>query len=59
MLQVIKKSRDPRWDEEFQFTLDEAPIEDKIHIEVMNKRSARLFRTKVKTLPYRLVQTRT
>ncbi|XP_078148070.1 synaptotagmin-3-like isoform X2 [Carex rostrata] len=43
---VIKKSRDPRWDEEFQFTLDEAPIEDKIHIEVMNKRSARLFRTK-------------
>ncbi|KAF3319874.1 synaptotagmin-3-like protein [Carex littledalei] len=43
---VIKKSRDPRWDEEFQFTLDKAPTEDKIHIEVVNKRSGRLFRTK-------------
>ncbi|KAF3335620.1 synaptotagmin-3-like protein [Carex littledalei] len=43
---VVKKSRDPRWDEEFQFMLDEAPIEDKIHIEVMNKRRGHLFRTK-------------
>ncbi|KAJ4785485.1 Calcium-dependent lipid-binding (CaLB domain) family protein [Rhynchospora pubera] len=43
---VIKKSRDPRWDEEFQFTLDEPPMEDKIHIEVMNKRSRISLHTK-------------
>ncbi|KAJ3688935.1 hypothetical protein LUZ61_018099 [Rhynchospora tenuis] len=43
---VIKKSRDPRWDEEFQFTLDEVPMEDKIHIEVMNKRSSLSLRPK-------------
>nr|TKW23061.1 hypothetical protein SEVIR_4G269000v2 [Setaria viridis] len=35
---VIRKTRDPRWSEEFQFMLDEPPVEDKIHIEVKSKR---------------------
>ncbi|XP_077252885.1 synaptotagmin-3-like isoform X3 [Tasmannia lanceolata] len=35
---LIKKSRDPRWNEEFQFMLEEAPLDEKIHIEVMSKR---------------------
>ncbi|KAL8245245.1 hypothetical protein R6Q59_011503 [Mikania micrantha] len=33
-----KKTRDPSWNEEFQFVLDEAPLEDTIHIEVISKR---------------------
>ncbi|XP_020597197.1 synaptotagmin-3-like, partial [Phalaenopsis equestris] len=35
---VIKKSRDPRWNEGFQFVLDEPPVNDMIHIEVISKR---------------------
>ncbi|KAH7662675.1 C2 domain-containing protein [Dioscorea alata] len=35
---VIKKSRNPRWNEAFQFVLEEEPIDEKIHIEVMSKR---------------------
>ncbi|GFP89046.1 synaptotagmin-1 [Phtheirospermum japonicum] len=30
----IKKNRDPRWEEEFTFTLDEPPVKDRIHVEV-------------------------
>lgn len=47
--QIIKKTRDPRWNEEFQFMVDEAPVDDKIHIEVVSKRRGlRLpFRNKV------------
>lgn len=30
----LRKNRDPRWDEEFQFVLNEAPANDRIHIEV-------------------------
>ncbi|KZV39724.1 synaptotagmin-2 [Dorcoceras hygrometricum] len=33
---TVKKSRDPRWEEEFQFTLDEPPTNDKIHVEVIS-----------------------
>ncbi|XP_077229300.1 synaptotagmin-3-like [Tasmannia lanceolata] len=43
---VIKKSRDPRWNEEFQFMLEEAPLDDKIHIEVMSKRKGFNFHFK-------------
>ncbi|RWR96646.1 synaptotagmin-3 [Cinnamomum micranthum f. kanehirae] len=43
---VIKKSRDPRWDEEFQFMLEEAPIDDRIHIEVMSRRRLSIFHSK-------------
>ncbi|KAL0316235.1 UNVERIFIED_CONTAM: Synaptotagmin-3 [Sesamum radiatum] len=43
----IKKTRNPVWNEEFQFLLDEAPVKDKIHIEVIGKRRQRLgFMTK-------------
>ncbi|XP_026660959.2 synaptotagmin-3-like isoform X2 [Phoenix dactylifera] len=43
---MIKKSRDPRWSEEFQFMLEEAPIDEKIHIEVMSKRRGFSFHGK-------------
>ncbi|KAJ9554812.1 hypothetical protein OSB04_009426 [Centaurea solstitialis] len=39
----LKKTRDPKWNEEFQFMLDEAPIEEVIHIEVISKRKHRAF----------------
>ncbi|XVE69710.1 hypothetical protein DITRI_Ditri10aG0012700 [Diplodiscus trichospermus] len=35
----IKKSRDPRWEEEFQFMVDEPPTNDKIHLEVVSTSS--------------------
>lgn len=34
--QVVKKNRDPKWDEEFQFMLDEPPSDDRIHVEVVS-----------------------
>ncbi|CAL1383893.1 unnamed protein product [Linum trigynum] len=30
----VKKNRDPRWEEEFQFTLEEPPTNEKLHVEV-------------------------
>lgn len=33
---TVKKSRDPRWEEEFQFTLDEPPTNDRVHVEVIS-----------------------
>nr|GMD08614.1 synaptotagmin-1-like [Ipomoea batatas] len=32
----VKKSRDPRWDEEFTFMLEKPPVDDKLHIEVVS-----------------------
>lgn len=39
LLQHIKKNRDPRWEEEFQFMVDEPPINDKLHVEVVSTSS--------------------
>lgn len=33
---MVKKNRDPRWDEEFQFMLDEPPKSDRLHVEVIS-----------------------
>ncbi|PKU77493.1 Synaptotagmin-2 [Dendrobium catenatum] len=33
----IKKSRDPRWEEEFQFVCEEPPVSDKMHLEVRSR----------------------
>uniref|UniRef100_M4DJ01 Uncharacterized protein n=1 Tax=Brassica campestris TaxID=3711 RepID=M4DJ01_BRACM len=35
----VKKNREPRWDEDFQFPLDEPPINDKLHVEVISTSS--------------------
>ncbi|KAF3446799.1 hypothetical protein FNV43_RR11979 [Rhamnella rubrinervis] len=35
----VKKNRDPRWGEEFQFTLEEPPTNDRIHVEVISTSS--------------------
>nr|XP_043613796.1 synaptotagmin-3-like [Erigeron canadensis] len=35
---LLKKTQDPTWNEEFQFMLDEAPVEEIIRIEVISKR---------------------
>ncbi|TYJ99547.1 synaptotagmin-1-like [Cucumis melo var. makuwa] len=35
----VKKNRDPRWEEEFAFPLDEPPTNDKVHIEVISTSS--------------------
>ncbi|CAK9313429.1 unnamed protein product [Citrullus colocynthis] len=37
---MVKKCRDPVWNEEFQFMLEEPPLEDKIHIEVRSRKSS-------------------
>ncbi|WCJ35077.1 Calcium-dependent lipid-binding (CaLB domain) family protein [Euphorbia peplus] len=36
---VVKKNRSPRWDEEFQFMLEEPPINDRLHVEVVSTSS--------------------
>lgn len=35
----IKKNRDPRWEEEFSFMLEEPPTNDRIHVEVVSTSS--------------------
>ncbi|KAI7737646.1 hypothetical protein M8C21_001779 [Ambrosia artemisiifolia] len=35
----IKKNRDPRWDEEFKFKVEEPPVNDKLHVEVASASS--------------------
>lgn len=32
----MKKNRDPRWEEEFTFTLDEPPTNERMHLEVVS-----------------------
>ncbi|RXH97649.1 hypothetical protein DVH24_009974 [Malus domestica] len=36
---VLKKSRDPRWAEDFQFMCEEPPTNDKLHVEVVSTSS--------------------
>ncbi|KAJ8624738.1 hypothetical protein MRB53_033268 [Persea americana] len=33
----VKKNRDPRWEHEFEYMLEEPPLNDKMHIEVVSK----------------------
>ncbi|KAK9153955.1 hypothetical protein Sjap_001435 [Stephania japonica] len=42
---LLRKTRDPCWNEDFQYMLEEAPVNDKIHIEVLSKRSLVGFRS--------------
>lgn len=50
LLQSMKKNRDPRWEEEFQFTVEEPPTNDKLHVEVVSTSSRNLLRQKVRSL---------
>ncbi|OMO74499.1 C2 calcium-dependent membrane targeting [Corchorus capsularis] len=38
----VKKNRDPRWEEEFSFMLDEPPTNDRLHVEVHSSSSSRI-----------------
>ncbi|XP_016165577.1 synaptotagmin-2-like [Arachis ipaensis] len=42
----VKKNRDPRWEEEFQFVVEEPPTNDKLHVEVVSTSSRNLLRQK-------------
>ena len=44
---MMRKTRDPLWNEEFQFMLEEPPLGEKIHFQVMSHRSGFGFRSKV------------
>ena len=46
-IQTMKKTRHPRWNEEFQFMLEEPPQHEKIHIEVLSRRKNFSFLSKV------------
>ncbi|KAK4390811.1 Synaptotagmin-2 [Sesamum angolense] len=48
---VVKKNRDPRWEEEFQFMLDEPPTNDRVHVEVISTSKRSLLHAK-ETLGY-------
>ncbi|KAE9589165.1 putative C2 domain, synaptotagmin-like mitochondrial-lipid-binding domain-containing protein [Lupinus albus] len=43
---MIRKTRHPRWNEEFQFMLEEPPLHEKIHIQVLSKRKNFSFLSK-------------
>ncbi|XAR52359.1 hypothetical protein NMG60_11020385 [Bertholletia excelsa] len=43
---MMRKTRDPLWNEEFQFMLEEPPVSDKVQITVMSKRTGFGFRSK-------------
>ncbi|KAA8534379.1 hypothetical protein F0562_031870 [Nyssa sinensis] len=43
---MIRRTRDPLWNEEFQFMLEEPPVSEKIRIEVISKRTGIGFRSK-------------
>ncbi|XWS75161.1 hypothetical protein CRYUN_Cryun01aG0061200 [Craigia yunnanensis] len=43
---MMKRTRDPLWNEEFPFMLEEPPLNEIIHIEVMSKRTGISFRLK-------------
>uniref|UniRef100_A0A803P2J1 Uncharacterized protein n=1 Tax=Cannabis sativa TaxID=3483 RepID=A0A803P2J1_CANSA len=45
---MMKKTHNPTWGEEFQFMLEEPPLDDKIHIEVLSKRTGLQFRSKLR-----------
>lgn len=36
LIQQVKKNRDPRWDEDFTFVMEEPPVKDKLHVEVLS-----------------------
>ncbi|KAL9263372.1 Synaptotagmin-3-like protein [Drosera capensis] len=40
---MLRKTRNPRWNEEFQFMMDEPPMNEKIRIEVLSKRRLLAF----------------
>ncbi|CAI8611546.1 unnamed protein product [Vicia faba] len=42
----MKKNRDPRWEDEFQFMVEEPPTNDKLHVEVVSTSSRNLLRPK-------------
>ncbi|GAA0144047.1 hypothetical protein Leryth_009752 [Lithospermum erythrorhizon] len=46
----IRRNRNPRWDEEFQFMLEEPLLHEKIRIEVKSKRTGFGFRPKKESL---------
>lgn len=35
----VKKNRDPRWEDEFRYTLDKPPVNEKLHVEVISTSS--------------------
>lgn len=37
--QHVRKNRDPRWGETFEFTLDEPPTNERIYVEVISASS--------------------
>ncbi|KAI3437508.1 uncharacterized protein J3R85_005272, partial [Psidium guajava] len=43
---LVKRTRDPCWNEEFQFVLEEAPLKEEIRIQVVSKRTKFCFRSK-------------
>lgn len=42
----VKKNRDPRWGEDFQFTLDEPPTNERLHVEVISSSKMALLHPK-------------
>ncbi|GAB4836442.1 Synaptotagmin-3, variant 2 [Ancistrocladus abbreviatus] len=44
---VIRKTRDPRWNEEFQFMIEDSPLNEKLRVEVLSKHRFLGFKRRV------------
>jgi hypothetical protein len=52
MLQIIKRNRDPRWEQTFEWQLEEPPVGDHLHVEVMSRNMGLSMHFKAESLGY-------
>ncbi|KAJ4783763.1 Calcium-dependent lipid-binding (CaLB domain) family protein [Rhynchospora pubera] len=50
--EVIKKNRDPRWDQTFEFMCEQPPVNDRMHVEVVSKPPKKALIYSKETLGY-------
>ncbi|CAK9857854.1 unnamed protein product [Sphagnum jensenii] len=50
--QIIKRNRDPRWEQTFEWQLEEPPVDDHLHVEVMSRNMGLSVHFKAESLGY-------
>ncbi|KAH9575026.1 hypothetical protein CY35_01G090600 [Sphagnum magellanicum] len=50
--QIIKRNRDPRWEQTFEWQLEEPPVGDHLHVEVMSRNMGLSMHFKAESLGY-------
>ncbi|KAH8974268.1 hypothetical protein BDL97_01G093000 [Sphagnum fallax] len=50
--EIIKRNRDPRWEQTFEWQLEEPPVDDHLHVEVMSRNMGLSVHFKAESLGY-------